>query len=414
MAGVFDGIRVLDFCWAIVGPLTTKLLADHGAEVLRVESSVRIDILRSNAPFKDEKPGLNRSQAYATFNTSKRGLGLNLAHPRGRDLARPLIAAWEPDVLAESFAPGTMARLGLDYRSVRELKPDIIYFSTSQSGDSGPFARYAGFGNIGAAVSGYYSLTGWPDRPPTGPFGAVPDMLNPPLAVTAIVAALDYRRRTGRGQRIDLSQIEGSLQFLAPALLDFEASGRVALRAGNRDPYMAPHGVFPCKEGPRHPGGAFDRWLALAVRDDEDWRALCSVSPEEPWAVESRFANFAGRKAREDELEAALAAWTARFDARDLMARLQDAGVPAAAVSDCVDLANDAQLRHLGFFRDLNHPECGAMPYDGPHFELSLTPARLGPAPLLGQDTLAVLRDILRLDDGEIGELLADRVVEAA
>lgn len=402
---VFEGVKVLDFCWVIVGPLTTKFLADHGATVIRVESVSRADVIRSNAPFKDRKPGINRSAFFPMFNTGKMDLGLNLGDPRARDLVRLLIEQWQPDIVSESFAPGTMARLGLDYKSVREIKPDIIYFSTTQLGQTGPFARYAGFGNIAMAISGFSNVTGWPDGSPIGPYGAVPDMINPPLAVSALIAALDYRRRTGKGQHIDLSQIEGSLQFLAPALLDYTVNGRIPERQGNRDADMAPHGVFPCLGD--------DRWIAIAVRDDSDWRALCGLARGERWAADEEFATLAGRKSCEETLEQAIGAWTAGQDREALMLRLQRVGVPAAAVKDCVDLVNDPQLRHMDFFQTLEHVECGPMPYDGPHFRLSRTPAILTAGPTVGQHNFEVLNGILGLSLDEIAELVAEGVIES-
>ena len=197
----FSGLRVLDFSWVGVGPITTKHLADFGADVIRVESVSRPDTLRNGAPFLNRIPGINRSQFSANYNSSKRGLGLNLSTERGRELARQLIRRWQPDVIAESFTPRVMPGWGLAYDDVRKLVPDVIYFSTCQQGQTGPHSGYAGFGMLAGALAGFYHITGWPDREPAGPYGAYSDFVNPPNAAAAIVAALEYRRRTGRGQR---------------------------------------------------------------------------------------------------------------------------------------------------------------------------------------------------------------------
>jgi crotonobetainyl-CoA:carnitine CoA-transferase CaiB-like acyl-CoA transferase len=405
MAAVFEGLRVLDFCWVVVGPLTTKHLADHGATVIRVESVSRLDYLRSTAPFKDGRYGLNRSQFWATFNTSKKSLGLNLSSEEGRELILRLVEEWQPDIVTESFAPGQMARWGFDYESLRGIKPDIIYFSTTQLGQTGAYAQYAGFGNLGAAIAGLNQVTGWPDRSPIGPWGAMPDMVNPPLAMTAIIAALEYRRRTGKGQRLDLSQVEGSLQYIAPSLLEFTANGAVAERIGNRDPEMAPHGVFPV--------AGDDRWIAIAVRDDEDWSALGGVAAGESWAIDRGFAHFAGRKEHEDELETAIATWTATKDGEQLMLQLQAAGVPAAVVKSCLELMNDPQLTEANFFHETEHLECGKMPVDGPSFRLSVTPWNATGAPVLGEHNEEILTDILKISDPDLSELVAEGVIES-
>jgi benzylsuccinate CoA-transferase BbsF subunit len=405
MPSVFEGLKVLDFCWVVVGPLTTKHLADHGATVIRVESVSRLDYLRSTAPFKDGQYGLNRSQFWATFNTSKKSLGLNLSSEQGRELILRLIREWQPDIITESFAPGQMARWGFDYDAVRKIKPDIIYFSTTQLGQSGSYAQYAGFGNLGAAIAGLNQVTGWPDRSPIGPWGAMPDMVNPPLAMSAIIAALEYRRRTGKGQRLDLSQVEGSLQYIAPALLEYSANGVVAERAGNRDVAMAPHGVFPV--------AGDDNWIAIAVRDDHDWHALCRVASAEPWAADERFATFVGRKHLEDQLEAAISGWTRDQDGQELMLKLQNASVPAAVVKSCLELMHDPQLAHYHFFNESQHLECGTMPVDGPSFRLSLTPWSAGSAPVLGQHNEEILTEILHLTEPDLTELVAAGVIES-
>ena len=256
----FEGLKVLDLTWVGVGTITIKYLADHGADVIHVESVTRPDPLRTLPPFKDAEPGFNRSQFPANYNTSKYGLGLNLARPESRELVRRIIVEWQPDVIAESFTPRAMRNWKLDYESVREIKSDIVYFSTCLQGQTGPRALYAGYGNLGASLAGFTHITGWPDRDPSGPHGAYSDFINPPNAVAAIIAALDYRRRTSEGQHLDLAQYEAAIQYLSPAVVDYVVNGRVASRTGNTDEVYAPHGVYRCKDetrsmtGPKGPG----------------------------------------------------------------------------------------------------------------------------------------------------------------
>ena len=217
----FDGIKVLDFTWVGVGPITTKHLADFGADVIRVESVTRPDVLRGGVPFKDAEPGINRSQFSANYNSSKRGLGLNLAMPESRELIKNLIKEWQPDIIAESFTPRVMAGWGLAYNDVQMILPEVIYLSTCQQGQTGPHSSFAGFGQLAGAMAGFYHITGWPDREPAGPYGAYSDFVNPPNAAAALVAALEFRRRTGKGQHLDLSQYECATHFLAPAIMDY-------------------------------------------------------------------------------------------------------------------------------------------------------------------------------------------------
>lgn len=402
-AKAFEGLKVADFSWVGVGPITTKYLADHGATVVKVESATRPDFLRVLPPFKGRQPGLNRSQFFANYNTNKLSLALNLNHPQGREVAWRLIR-WA-DVVAESFTPGTMRAWGLDYEAVARVRPDIIMISTCQQGQTGPHARFAGFGQLASALGGYYELTGWPDREPAGPYGAYTDFICPPFALAALVAALDYRRRTGRGQYLDLSQFECGLQFLGPALLDYAVNGRVATRMGNRDPQACPHGAFPC--------AGDDRWIAVAVTTDREWEGLCRVLGHPEWVEDPRFWTFLDRRRHEDLLESLVAAATRAWDAYELMAALQAAGVPAGVVQRCSDLHRDPQLAHRGHWVTLEHNEMGPTVYDGIPFKLSASPGRLErAAPCLGEHTELVLRELLGYADEEIAELVMAGALE--
>src|SRR2546428_140196 len=249
-------LKVLDFSWAGVGPITAKYLADHGATVVRVESHARYDVVRLGPPWHDGKPGIERSQFYASYNTSKLGIALDLSKPEARAIARRL-AAWA-DVVVESYTPRVVRAFGLAYEDLRAVNPHLVMLSTCLQGQTGPYAEFPGFGQLAAALSGFYEIAGWADRAPAPPYGAYTDYVVPRLAATALLAAVDHQRRTGKGQHLDVSQVEAALHFLAPALLDHELTGRVATRTGNRSDHAAPHGAYPC--------AGDDRWIVLSVR----------------------------------------------------------------------------------------------------------------------------------------------------
>jgi len=398
-----DGLKVLDFTWVGVGPQTTKYLGDHGATVVRVETVHHLDILRTAPPYANSIPGPDRSAYFANFNRNKYSITINLAHPEGAAVARRL-AAWA-DILAQSFTPGTMDGWGLSYSAVRALNPTIIYFSTSQQGDTGPDARHPGFGSQMVAISGFSHLTGWPDGPPVGPYGAYTDTICPRLAASAILAALDYRRRTGQGQYIDLSQVEASLHFIAPAVLDYTANGRDAGRQGNASPHACPHGAYRCRGD--------DAWIALSISSDEQWQSMVRALSSPAWANDPRLDTFLGRRRRTQELDRHIESWTLAYTPLQAMEMLQAAGVPAGPAESTKDLHEDPQLAHRRHFWRLEHPEIGPHCYDGFPFRLSLTPGTLArPGPLLGQHTELVCREVLGMSDSEFVELLSTGALE--
>ncbi len=409
----FEGIRILDFTWVGVGPITVKHLADFGADVIRIESVTRPDVLRNAAPFKDAIPGINRSQFPASYNSSKRGLGLNLASAEGRNLARRIIAEWKPDIIAESFTPRVMAGWGLAYNDVRKLLPDVIYFSTCQQGQTGPHASYAGFGQLAGAMAGFYHITGWPDREPAGPYGAYSDFVNPPNAAAAITAALEYRRRTGAGQHIDLSQYECATHFLAPSIMDFMVNGRIIDRRGNADDLYAPHNIYRCADSERTYTGIGPSWIAIVVTDDTQWGTLCNMMNRPDMGADRRFATAESRRRFIAEIDSAIGEWTADKDARTLMDDLQRAGVPAGMAQNQADLWEDPQIAHRGFFQWLDHAECGPMPYDGLTYHLSNSPGKLRmPQALIGQHNIEILEEIFGMDTTAVESLEAAGVLE--
>lgn len=402
-ASALAGLKVVEFGVFAAGPAVGKHLGEHGAAVVRVESRSRPDGFRVHyPPYKDNVPGLNRTGTFAMFNDSKSGVTLNLKHPRALEVANRL-TVWA-DVLIENFVPGVMARNGLGYEAVRRGNPSIVYLSSCNMGQSGPKAGQRGFGSQLTSQSGFTFLTGDPDGEPMLLFGPYIDFVAVGFGLIAVLAALDHRRRTGQGQHIDLSQYESGLQFIAPALLDYEINGRVRARMGNRSAYAAPHGAYPCRGD--------DRWCVIAVRSEEEWRALCAAAGRPDWAADARFATLRARKTNEDALDAAVGEWTAQRDAREAMDLLQRAGVRAGVVNRLSDLFSDPQLRHRRVWRELEHPELGRFYYEAPPFILSETPATLYRSPLLGEHNVTVYRDILGLGDEEIARLAAEGVIE--
>ncbi len=399
-----EGVHVLDFAWVGVGPITTKYLADNGADVIRVESLARPDVLRLAPPWKDAQPGIDRSQFFASYNTSKRGVTLDLGKPKARELVLRLLP-WA-DVVAESFTPKALRKWELDYEHLRQLKPDLIMLSTCMQGQTGPNALYPGYGQLMAALSGFYHISGYgPDQPPCPPYGAYTDFIAPRLAACALLAALDYRRRTGRGQYIDVAQYEAALHNLAPALVDYFATGRVLGPQGNRSERYAPHGAYRCADEDGH-----ERWIALAVANDEEWRAMLTALGSS--SADERFATMERRMENRTALDEFVGRLVRGREARTLTATLQRAGVSAYPVLNCMDIHNDENLDAFGFWHWLEHPVMGPSPYEGLQHRLSRTPGELrSPAPVLGQHNDEVLGGMLGLDADEIARLKEERVI---
>ena len=398
-----EGLKVAEFCWVAAGPIVGLYLAYHGATVIRIESMRRPDILRAVSPYKDNIPGVNRSGNWDFFNSDKLSMTINLSHPKGVEVAKRLVA-WS-DVVGESFAPGVIDRLGLGYRELKKVKPDIIMYSSSNLGQTGPEARQPGYGVHLVSYSGFTDLTGWPDRPATQPYGAYTDFIAPRFLLCALLAALDYRRRTGEGQYLEISQLEAATYFIAPAIMDYTVDGRIESRVGNKCPYAAPHGVYPCQ--------GHDRWCAIAVFNDEEWAALCRVMGDPEWAEKAEFATLLVRKENEEELNERIGKWTTNFSVQELMEKLQGVGVPAGVVKNVADVQEDPQLAYRHYLWQLDHAEIGTHSYDGAGFLLSRTPAKKRrPAALLGEHTEYVCREILGMSDEEFIELLSEGALE--
>jgi len=393
----FSGIKIADFSWVIVGPLTIEMLAWHGAEVIRIESVSQVDVARVAEPFKDNEIGVNRGANYANYNVNKYGMTLNLRNPKGLELAKKIVA-WA-DIVAESFRPGVMDRLGLGYQDLVKIKSDIIMISLSSQGQTGPHATHPAYGSQLASLAGLTHHCGWPDRDPAFIYGAYTDFIAPFFGAAALISALDYRRRTGKGQYLDLSQYEASLQFVLPAILDYQANNREIGRVGNRDPHAVPHGVYRCK--------GEDRWCAIAVFSDTEWKNLCKAMGKPELSEDPRFATVLDRKVKKGELDRIIEEWTINLSAEEVMHRVQEAGVGAGVLQNAKDLYSDPQLSFRQHFITLNHPEIGEIGCDAPPFRLSETPLEAKmPAPCLGEHNAHVCSEILGLSDEEFVDLM--------
>ena len=333
-AAPLEGVKVLDLFWILAGPGATRTLADYGATVVHVESAKHLDTLRAIPPYRFNNPHPEGAGGFQSVNANKLGLAVDIHDERGRAIVMELVE-WA-DVVTESFAPGVMAPLGLDYASLSAVKSDLIMISSCLMGQTGPWKNFTGFGNLAAAVTGFQGHAGWPEGLPSGPYGAYTDFISARYNAAAILAALEHRERTGEGQYIDQSQAEAALHFLAPAFLDYTVNGRVREQMGNHDGEKCPHGIYPC--------AGRDRWIAIAIENETQWLALC-VAMERP--------DLEGRREAGEALDAEIAQWTENLDGAELEGLLQARGVPAHRVLDTPDLYACPQLQHRGHYIDV-------------------------------------------------------------
>jgi len=403
-SGALSGITVLAFCWAVVGPLTMKLFADHGATVIRVESMKRPCTMRTSSPYKDNKPGVNRGAYFNHFNTNILSLTLNMGHPKAMYVVKKLVA--KADIFMENYTPGNMEKWGLTYDKLKEIKPDIIMLRQSGYGSSGPYANLPAFGMVLAPIAGLNNFIGWPDKEPL-PIGvsAYTDCISPRFAVATVLAALDERNKTGKGQLLEVSQFETAQYFMIPAILDYAVNKREPERIGNSSPYAAPHGVYQCKGN--------DRWCTIAVFNDAEWESLCKVMDKAGLINDPRFETLANRKKNEEALNAIISEWTSGYSPEDIMSRLQAAGVPAGVVENTADFYQDPQLRMRNLFWPMEHAEMGMFTHLGDGFMLSKTPAQpYSPSPLMGEHTEQICTQLLGMPDDEFIGLMQEGVFE--
>ncbi len=314
---LLDGIKVCDFSRVIVGPLTTKTLSDYGAQVIRIEGRSNLDQFRKSAT----EPDL--ALQFTQWNTGKLGITLNLTDPRGKGIAKKIVA-WA-DIVVENFAGGVINKLGLGYEELKKVKPDIIMLSSCMQGQTGPYARHSGWGFQLSALSGFSHITGWPDRPPPE-LGVYTDFITPQYNVCILIAALLYRRRTGKGMYIDTSQFETGLQFMTPLMLDYYVNNRVAERMGNRSDYAAPHNAYRCLDEAR--------WCVLNISNNEEWEKFTGVIGNPEWTKEQRFSTCGLRESNKEELRNLVEEWTAAFTVEEVMNKMQGAGLTAERLLD--------------------------------------------------------------------------------
>lgn len=399
-----QGLRVLDFTWVIAGPLVTRLLAALGAQVIKIESSRHIDLMRTGGPFRNNVLNINAAGYFNNFNTDKLSATVDLTTPHGRDLVLQLAAI--SDVVTENYVPGVLEGLGLSYEVFRAVRPDVVMLRMPGLGSDGPHARSRSMGTHIQAAAGFDEITGPADGRPIGTGMSYPDASSSPWhAAAALMVALGHRRATGLGQVVELSQYEAAVCFNGFAVLDWSANRRVHQRTGNRSLHCWPHGIYRCQ--------GYDRWCAIAVRTQAEWDALVKALGSPAWARDGRFATVLGRLRHAAELDSRIEAWTRQRPPEQAMRRLQAAGVPAGVVQAPEDmLTRDPQLRRRRFFIATDHPEAGRIHHDGHPFHFSaIEHAPRRPPPCLGQHTDFVLQEVLGLGEERVNRLLLGQVL---
>jgi crotonobetainyl-CoA:carnitine CoA-transferase CaiB-like acyl-CoA transferase len=400
MKTIFDGkIRVLDISMGWAGPLVGQMFAEMGAEVIKVEDTRHFDWWRgslSMAP--SEMQPIERAAVFNTANRGKRGVTLDLTSARGIEILKRLVKV--SDILIENFSPGVMDRLGLAYDAVRAINPRLIMISMPSFGSDGPECNARGYGNTVEAMAGVTGLTGYHDG--DGQRYTLSNALGDPVGglhgVFALMVALRERERTGRGQLIELAQVESLIPFVAGEIVDFQFTGKVPTARGNRHRDHAPHGIFRC--------AGDDNWIALACATDDQWRSLASALGIDRIADDPRFAGAPARKANEDALDAELSRAIAPLSADDCVARLHEANVLAAPVNSAPAVMADPQIQSREYFVAIDRAVVGTHLYPGAVARIPETPLRADePAPLLGEHNRQVFAELLKMSDDGIAEL---------
>lgn len=393
-----QGIKVVSFGTGGVIPDFGMILGSLGADVIKVECRENPDFMRTIGGDPDNIPGFNES------NRNKRGIGLNLKTERGQQIAMRLVKL--ADIVGENLRGGVMKSLNLDYESVRQVKPDIIYISSSGYGSGGPYAEYQAYGPMLSAFSGLLSLWCHPTDPyPAGANVPLPDHYASKMLVVAALAALDYRRRTGKGQMVDMSQVEMAANMIGEYYLDYTINERVPQPLGNRSPYAAPHNAYRCKGN--------DEWCAISIFTGAEWQSFCRAIGGPHWTREAKYADLPSRLKHVQELDKHVEEWTLQHKSREVMIILQNAGVAAGVLYRPAEILDDPQLGWLDAIVEVDHPVAGKRLYPGVPFHISdvtLPPSR--PAPLLGQHTEEICREVLKMSPEEISALRDEGVLE--
>ena len=384
-AELLSGVRILDFCWLIAGALTTRIFADFGAQVIRVESRNRLDRIREGGPRREGDVHPDAAGVFADCNSNKLGITLDLNTSMDRDIARELVAV--SDLVTNNFTGDRMDRWGLGYTDLVKINPSIIAMSMPAMGTSGPWIRYGSYGNGMAASAGYNMLMGFPERPPIGIGPLYPDFSSPFLGATAILSALHYRNLTGSGQFIDVAQYQANVSLLDTEILDYTVNGVVPEQSANRNPHACPHGAF------RSAGE--DRWVVVEVTSDAQWLTLCHLMERPDLAESQQLQTLHGRKAHEELVNREVESWTTQRDRWETMESLQRVGIPAGVVQDLQDMLDHDQHMAHEHYQKVNHPS-------GYEFTLHRVPIRVdGQAPevsrhpSMGEHNAYVFQEVL-------------------
>jgi benzylsuccinate CoA-transferase BbsF subunit len=399
----FQGVKVIDWTQAAAGPLACRYFADFGAEVIKIESTKFPDFIRLSLPYKDNIPGLDRAYSFILFNTGKESFTLDLKKPHGKELFKKLVG-WA-DIVIQNQRPGLMKSMGLGYEELQKVKEDIILIDLSIVGQEGPLTGNGGWGANSMAQTGHFYLYAHPGGEPLTPgFTATTDVISPLFVAMAGIAALDRKRSTGKGQYIDIAQLEPAAYFLGPGLLDYAVNKRIQQPMGNRNPRGAPHNAFRCQGD--------DKWCAIAVFTDEEWESFCRVIGNPEWAKSPKFATLSARKENEDELEKLVNEWTINYPAKEVMVMMQEVGVPAGVLQTTEDIVDyDPQVKARELLPIRHHPVMGDCLHARWPFILSKTPAEIQTSPCLGEHNRYVCTEILGMSDEEFAELVDSEVI---
>ena len=399
-----EGVRVIDFSWIVAGPQCTRILADFGADVIKIENYSNMDYIRASGGA--DSP--NRSPLFNTLNRNKRSLTLNVMHPRGMELLKTLIK--KSDVIVENFSSRVLEKWGLGYEEQKKLNPGIIYCSMSGFGHSGRDRDFVTWGPTAQALSGLTYMSGLPGEESAGWGFSYMDHTGGFYGTIAIMMALLHRNRTGEGQHLDLSQVEAGIGLTGTSVLDYTVNNRPFRRdgmpPGNRAPEreIAPHNSYPCR--------GEDRWCVIAVTNDAEWDSLVNILGNPAWANDERFATMESRFANQNDLDEFISQWTINLTPLEVFDILQNAGVPAGAVQTPMERAEiDLQLKHRGFIAEVEHAELGNTKVESIPMKMSETPWKLNKAsPLLGEHSAEIYMDLLGVSAEELGTLFEEGI----
>jgi benzylsuccinate CoA-transferase BbsF subunit len=396
------GLRIADFSWVWAGPLTTMLLAFMGAEVIKIESRKRLDQMRQGSiTTGDSFSDFNASPIFNNANLNKKSVTIDLSRPEGTELAKKIVAV--SDLTIENMRPGVMDKLGLGYKDLVKVKPDIIMLSASGFGSSGPYREYAGYAPIFAAFGGLAYLTGYEDGEPNTMSGVM-DLRVGTVSAFALLAALIHRQKTGEGQYIDLSSSECISALVGPQLMEYTMNKRSPFRSGNQDSIMAPHNCYRCKGN--------DKWISIAVATDEEWNAMCRAMGNPAWTRDEAFTDIYSRWKNRTKLDELIGKWTINYTHYEVMELLQSSGVAAMPSFSAEEILSDPHVKARGLINEVQHPVLGKKVVINPSWKHSETPARIHKAsPLLGEHNEEVFGDLLGMSEEEVKKLEAAQII---